>query len=69
MFIIYILLKGYLLKMKPEYYNKKNNIIFEEINFIGRNKFDSFNKVKDYRCNSENKLPELNGEKKIMEKI
>lgn len=52
-------------EMTLEYYKKKreNNRIFEEINFIGRNKFDSINKVKDYKYNLENKLPELKGQR------
>lgn len=52
-------------EMTPEYYKKKreNNMIFEEINFIGRNKFDSINEVKDYKYNLENKLPELKGQR------
>lgn len=52
-------------EMTPEYYKKKreNNMIFEEINFISRNKFDSINEVKDYKYNLKNRLPKLKGQR------
>lgn len=55
-------------EMTPEYYKKKreNNIIFEEINFIGRNKFDSINEVKDYKYNLEKQLPVLKGKREVL---
>lgn len=48
-------------EMTPEYYKqkRKNNMIFEEINFLARHKFESIDEVKSYKSNLESRLPEL----------
>jgi hypothetical protein len=50
-------------ELTPEYYKqkRKNNMIFEELNFLARHKFESINDVKDYKENLEKQLPELKG--------
>ena len=55
-------------EMTPEYYKKKreNNMIFEEINFIGRNKFEKIADVKAYKTNIEKELPILKGQREIL---
>ena len=48
-----------------EYYNqkRKNNMIFEELNFLARNIFKSINEVEGYKVNLEKQLPELKGKR------
>ena len=52
-------------EMTPEYYKqkRKNNIIFEEINFLARHKFDSIKEVENYKIDLECKLPNLKGKR------
>ena len=38
---------------------RKNNMIFEELNFLARHSFQSIKEVKNYRTNLENQLPVL----------
>ena len=47
----------------PEYYKekRKNNMMFEEINFLARHKFESLTDVKEFKEKLDNKLPELKG--------
>ena len=47
----------------PEYYKekRKNNMIFEELNFLARHSFESIREVEDYKVNLEKQLPELKG--------
>ena len=47
----------------PEYYKqkRKNNMIFEELNFLARNSFKSIKEVEEYKVNLEKQLPELKG--------
>lgn len=49
----------------PEYYKqkRKNNMIFEELNFLARNSFKSIKKVEEYKVNLEKQLPELKGKR------
>ena len=51
--------------MTPEYYKqkRKNNIIFEEINFLARHKFESIKEVENYKIDLEYKLPNLKGKR------
>ena len=51
--------------MTPEYYKqkRKNNIIFEEINFLARHKFESIKEVESYKIDLECKLPNLKGKR------
>ncbi len=55
-------------ELSPEYYKqkRKNNMIFEEINFLGRNSFNSVNEVKNYMDNLEKELPELKGKRELL---
>ena len=48
-----------------EYYKqkRKNNMIFEELNFLARNSFKSINEVEEYKVNLEKQLPELKGKR------
>lgn len=50
-------------EMTPEYYKqkRKNNMIFEEINFLARYKFVSIKEVEEYKTDLEKQLPELKG--------
>ena len=52
-------------EMTPEYYKqkRKNNIIFEEINFLARHKFESIKEVENYKIDLECKLPNLKGKR------
>ena len=52
-------------EMTPEYYKqkRKNNIIFEEINFLARHKFESIKEVESYKIDLECKLPNLKGKR------
>lgn len=49
----------------PEYYKqkRKNNMIFEELNFLARNSFKSIKEVEEYKVNLEKQLPELKGKR------
>ena len=49
-------------ELTPEYYKekRKNNMIFEKLNFLARHSFESIREVKDYKANLEKQLPELN---------
>ena len=51
--------------LTPEYYKqkRKNNMIFEEINFLARNNFKSVKEVVNYMDNLEKQLPELKGKR------
>ena len=55
-------------ELTPEYYKekRKNNMIFEKLNFLARHSFESIREVKDYKANLEKQLPELN---EIREKL
>ena len=55
-------------ELTPEYYKqkRKNNMIFEEINYLARNNFKSVNEVKNYLKNVENQLPELKGKRELL---
>jgi hypothetical protein len=52
----------------PEYYKqkRKNTMIFEELNFIARSKFEKIADVKDYKSNIEKELPILKGQREIL---
>ena len=52
-------------ELTPEYYKqkRKNNMIFEEINFLARNNFESVREVEIYIENLEKQLPELKGKR------
>ena len=52
-------------KLTPEYYKqkRKNNMIFEELNFLARHKFNSITEVAEYKEKQESKLPELKGKR------
>lgn len=55
-------------ELTPEYYKqkRKNNMIFEEINFLARNSFKSIKEVENCKDNLENKLPELKGKRELL---
>lgn len=55
-------------EISPEYYKhkRKNNIIFEEINFLGRNNLNSVKEISIYLDNLESQLPELKGKREIL---
>ena len=55
-------------ELTPEYYKqkRKNNMIFEEINFLARNNFKSIKEVENCKDNLENKLPELKGKRELL---
>lgn len=55
-------------ELTPEYYKqkRKNDMIFEELNFLARNKFEKAADVKDYRTNIEKELPILKGQREIL---
>lgn len=55
-------------ELSPEYYKqkRKNNMIFEELNFLARHSFNSVFDVTKYKENLENKLPELKGKREIL---
>lgn len=52
-------------ELSPEYYKqkRKNNMIFEELNFLRRHSFKSVKNVKNYLAKCENELPELKGKR------
>lgn len=55
-------------ELSPEYYKqkRKNNMIFEELNFLARHSFSSIADVNKYKENLENKLPDLKGKREIL---
>ena len=55
-------------ELTPEYYKQKlkNNMIFEEINFLARNSFKSISEVENYMNNLEKQLPELKGTRELL---
>ena len=55
-------------ELTPEYYKqkRKNAMIFEELNFLARNKFEAIADIKDYKTNIENALPFLKGQREIL---
>ena len=55
-------------ELSPEYYKqkRKNNMIFEELNFLARHSFNSVSDVTKYKENLENKLPELKGKRELL---
>lgn len=57
--------KNEYIELTPEYYKqkRKNNMIFEELNFLSRHHFKSINEIKDYKVNFENQLPKLKGKR------
>ena len=52
-------------ELTPEYYKqkRKNAMIFAELNFLARNKFETIADVKEYKTNVENELPNLKGQR------
>lgn len=52
-------------ELTPEYYRqkRKNTMIFEELNFLARNRFQSIIDVKEYKSNIESELPQLKGKR------
>ena len=55
-------------EISPEYYKqkRKNKMIFEEINFLGRNNFMSVKEVQNYMDNLEMQLHEFKGKREIL---
>ena len=55
-------------ELSPEYYKqkRKNNMIFEELNFLAKHSFKTISDVKEYKTNLENKLPELKGKRELL---
>ena len=55
-------------ELSSEYYKqkRKNNMIFEELNFLARHSFNSIASVKKYKETLENKLPELKGKRELL---
>ncbi len=55
-------------EVSSDYYKqkRKNNMIFEELNFLARHSFNSISDVKEYKQNLENKLPELKGKRELL---
>lgn len=55
-------------ELTPEYYKqkRKNAMIFEELNFLARNKFETVTDVKNYKSNIEKELPNLKGKREIL---
>ena len=55
-------------ELSPDYYKqkRKNNMIFEELNFLARYSFNSVSDVTKYKENLENKFPELKGKREIL---
>jgi len=41
-------------------------MIFEELNFLARNKFETISDIKDYKTNVEKELPILKGQREIL---
>ena len=55
-------------ELSPEYYKqkRKNNMIFEELNFLAKHSFSSISDVTKYQENIESKLPELKGKRELL---
>ena len=55
-------------ELTPEYYKqkRKNAMIFEELNFLARNKFETVANISEYKINIENTLPNLKGQREIL---
>ena len=55
-------------ELSPDYYKqkRKNDMIFEELNFLARHSFNSVFDVTKYKENLENKLPELKGKRELL---
>ena len=60
--------KNEYIELSPDYYKqkRKNNMIFEELNFLARHSFNSVSDVTKYKENLENKLPKLKGKREIL---
>ena len=60
--------KNEYIELSPEYYKQKqkNNMIFEELNFLARHSFTSIADITKYEENLENKLPELKGKRELL---
>lgn len=60
--------KNEYIELSPEYYKqkRKNNMIFEELNFLARHSFTSIADITKYEENLENKLPELKGKRELL---
>ena len=54
--------------LSPDYYKqkRKNNMIFEDLNFLARHSFTSISEIIKYKENLENKLPELKGKRELL---
>ena len=55
-------------QLSPDYYKqkRKNNMIFEELNFLARYSFNSIADVTKHKEDLENSLPELKGKREIL---
>ena len=55
-------------ELSHDYYKqkRKNNMIFEELNFLARHSFNSVSDVTKYKENLENMLPELKGKRELL---
>lgn len=60
--------KNEYIEITPAYYKqkRKNKMIIEEIDFLGRNNFKSVNEIENYIDNLEKQLPELKGKREIL---
>ncbi len=60
--------KNEYIELSPDYYKqkRKNNMIFEELNFLARHSFSSISDVSVYKENLENKLHELKGKRELL---
>ena len=60
--------KNEYIELTPAYYKqkRKNKMIIEEIDFLGRNNFKSVKEVENYMDNLEKQLPELKGKREIL---
>ena len=55
-------------ELSADYYKqkRKNNMIFEELNFLAKHSFKTISDVREYKQNLENKLPELKGKRELL---
>lgn len=60
--------KNEYVELSQEYYKqkRKTNMVFEELNFLSRHRFDIIEQIKEYKANIENKLPKLKGERETL---
>lgn len=60
--------KNEYIELSPDYYKqkRKNNMIFEELNFLARHSFTSIADATKYKEKLENKLPELKGKRELL---